>query len=160
MLKRIALLVILSAAALGQSSLPRNADVPSPALMSKILEAWDSGGPAQAAPFYDKKPPDVFFDVRPLQYRGWDAYKSGAEQDLSGFEYLKFHLNSDAQVHRAGNIAWGTATCSGEGKLKSGNKLGLEGRWTVIWAKQDGKWLIVHEHLSVPWTPESESRHR
>ena len=23
-------------------------------------------------------------------------------------------------------------------------------RWTVIWQKEDGKWLIVHEHVSAP----------
>jgi hypothetical protein len=23
-------------------------------------------------------------------------------------------------------------------------------RWTVIWANEDGKWLTVHEHVSVP----------
>jgi hypothetical protein len=23
-------------------------------------------------------------------------------------------------------------------------------RWTVIWENEDGKWLIVHEHVSAP----------
>jgi hypothetical protein len=23
-------------------------------------------------------------------------------------------------------------------------------RWTVVFQKQDGKWLIVHEHISAP----------
>jgi hypothetical protein len=23
-------------------------------------------------------------------------------------------------------------------------------RWTVIWEKEDGKWVIVHEHVSAP----------
>jgi len=23
-------------------------------------------------------------------------------------------------------------------------------RWTVVWQKEDGKWLIVHEHVSAP----------
>ena len=31
------------------------------------------------------------------------------------------------------------------GKVEMGNF-----RWTVIWENQDGKWLIVHEHVSEP----------
>jgi hypothetical protein len=23
-------------------------------------------------------------------------------------------------------------------------------RWTVVWENQEGKWLIVHEHVSAP----------
>jgi ketosteroid isomerase-like protein len=23
-------------------------------------------------------------------------------------------------------------------------------RWTVVWQKEDGKWLIVHDHTSEP----------
>jgi len=82
------------------------------------------------------------------------------KQALAMFQSLKFTLHDDAKVHRAGNLAWGTATWSGQGKLKNGNGVGLEGRWTVIWEKKSGNWLVVHEHFSVPWTPEAESRHR
>ena len=31
------------------------------------------------------------------------------------------------------------------GKLEMGTF-----RWTVIWENVDGKWLIVHEHVSAP----------
>jgi len=160
MFRKIALLLLICATVQAQSNPSPRSEVPSVGLMSKILEAWNTGGPGKAAPFYDKAPTDSFYDIRPLKYRAWSAYAKGAEQDLRGFEYLNLRLNDDTQVHRAGNIAWGTATWTGEGKLKNGNKLGLEGRWTVIWEKKNSRWLIVHEHLSIPWQPESESRQR
>jgi ketosteroid isomerase-like protein len=98
--------------------------------------------------------------MAPLQYKGWAEYESGLKQVLAGFEYLKLTVHDDAAVHRSGEWAWATATWSGDGKMKNGNKLDLEGRWTVIWQRKSGKWLIVHEHVSVPWSPPSEKRER
>jgi ketosteroid isomerase-like protein len=159
MTRAISILLLLTTFASAQNSKPASS-APSPALMSTILAAWSTGDPAKAAPYYDKASTDVFYDFAPLQYKGWVAYEAGVKQALGTFEYLKLSLHNDAQVHRAGNTAWGTATWTGDGKLKTGNRVGLEGRWTVIWEKRGNKWLIVHEHFSVPWAPESESRHR
>jgi ketosteroid isomerase-like protein len=161
MYRSIVVGILLCASAFAQAkTATKTANVPSPALMSRILAAWSSGNPANAAPFYDKSPADVFYDFAPLQYKGWTDYEAGVKQALGTFEYLKLTLHDDARVHRSGNIAWGTATWSGEGKLKNGNKLVLEGRWTLVWEKKGANWLVVHEHFSVPWTPEPESRHR
>jgi ketosteroid isomerase-like protein len=59
-------------------------------------------------------------------------------------------VNDDAAVHPQGDLVWGTATISEQmttqaGKIEMGNF-----RWTVIWENEDGKWLIVHEHVSAP----------
>jgi len=152
----IAVFVVLSSLSLAQTQ----KITPSPALMSSILDAWSAGGPAKAAVYYDKSPADIFFDLTPLEYKGWTEYNSGAPTALGVFDTIKFTLHGDAKVHRAGSTAWGTATWSAEGKLKNGNGVSLEGRWTVIWEKKGSQWLIVHEHLSAPWQPERESRHR
>lgn len=160
MYKIIIFVFLLRASGFSQSKPAANAEVPSKALMSKILAAWNTGDPAKAAPFYDKTPTNVYFDFAPLQYKGWNEYDAGVKQAMATFQSLKFTLHDDAKVHRAGNTAWGTATWSGQGKLKNGNGVSLEGRWTCIWEKKGANWLIVHEHFSVPWAPESESRHR
>jgi ketosteroid isomerase-like protein len=136
------------------------AEVPSPALMSNILAAWNTGDPTKAAPFYDKSANNVYFDIAPLKYRGWAEYDTGVRQILSTFQNFTFTLHDDVRIHRSGNTAWGTATWSGQGKLKNGNGVSLEGRWSCIWEKKGAHWLIVHEHHSVPWAPEAESRHR
>jgi ketosteroid isomerase-like protein len=59
-------------------------------------------------------------------------------------------VNDDAQIHGAGEYAWGTATLKSDMTQKSGKRELATFRWTVVFEKQDGKWLIVHEHVSVP----------
>lgn len=151
----IAVLLVASSLSLAQAQ-----KAPTPALMSAILNAWSTGGPAKAAAYYDNSPTDIFFDLTPLQYKGWSEYNAGAPTALGLFETIKFTLHDDAKIHRAGNTTWGTATWTADGKLKTGNGVNLEGRWTVIWEKKGSQWLIVHEHFSTPWQPERESRHR
>jgi ketosteroid isomerase-like protein len=157
----VVVLLLLCTSLLAQSNpTSKAAEAPGPALMTKILAAWNTGDPANAAPYYDKSPDNVYFDFAPMQYKGWNEYDAGVKQALASFQSLKFTMHDDAKVHHAGNSAWATTTWSAQGKLKNGNGVGLEGRWTVIWEKRGNKWLIVHEHFSVPWVPDSESRHR
>ena len=35
-------------------------------------------------------------------------------------------------------------------KPKAGGDMEIDCRHTAIWEKRDGKWLIVHEHVSAP----------
>jgi ketosteroid isomerase-like protein len=155
----IGLLCCASAVAQTQPA-SKQTDLPSSALMSRIIAAWNTGDPANAAPFYDKEPANVYFDFAPLEYKGWNEFDAGVRQALAMFQSLKFALHDRARVHRAGGTAWGTATWTAQGKLNNGNLVSLQGRWTCIWEKRGANWRVVHEHFSVPWMPEPESRHR
>ena len=64
----------------------------------------------------------------------------------------KWTVNDDAVVHRAGNDAWATATVHTEYVFKNGSRQVMEERWTLIWTKKGGNWLVVHEHFSAPPT--------
>ena len=153
--------LLLCASGFSQSKPASKApEVPNRALMFNIIAAWNTGDPAKAAPFYDQSPENVYFDITPLQYRGWKEYDEGVRKVFSDFQTFSLNLHDDARVHKAGNTAWGTATWSAQGKLKNGNGVSLEGRWTCIWEKKGGKWLIVHDTFSVPWAPPSERRER
>lgn len=128
----------------------RTAAEPSKELMQKILEAWETMDPAKAAPYYSKFPENVFYDVAPLKYVGWQQYAEGSKALLATLQSIKFKLNDDVQVHRFGNIAFGTATARSDLLHKDGSKEGVDTRWTVIWEKQGNSWLVVHEHYSAP----------
>ncbi len=160
MYRSLLISLLLCASAFAQSTPAKSTGAPTAVLMQKVIAAWNTGDPANAAAFYDKTPTNVYFDIAPLQYHGWKEYAEGVKQMFATFESMKFTLHNDAKVHRAGNTAWGTATWSADGKLKTGNGVSLEGRWTVIWEKKGSQWLVVHEHFSAPWQPEPESRHR
>jgi len=122
---------------------------PDKAYMQKIWDGWSTLDPANVAKFYATGP-QTFFDIAPLEYGSWDEYQAGVKGVLAGYKSAKFTVNDDAAVHPQGDVVWGTATVKEEmttkaGKIEMGNF-----RWTVIWANEDGKWLIVHEHVSVP----------
>jgi ketosteroid isomerase-like protein len=147
-------LFILSLGCLAQTKKPTTqasstTGAPDKSYMQKIWDAWGTLEPANAAKFYASGP-HTFFDIVPLKYGGWEEYQAGVKNVLAGYKSAKFTVNDDAAMHQHGDLAWGTATVKEEmttnaGKVEMGNF-----RWTVIWEKEDGKWVIVHEHVSAP----------
>ena len=123
--------------------------LPDQALMQKIWDGWSTLKPANAAPFYATGP-NTFFDALPLKYSSWEEYQQGSAQLLTEYKAAAFTLNDDAKVYAAGDYAWGTATLKFDLTHQSGKRDMGAMRWTVVWQKQNGKWLIVHEHVSVP----------
>ena len=57
---------------------------------------------------------------------------------------------NDLRVTRRGDVAWTTLTFHMTIKLKSGGGQEIDARHTAIWERRGGRWLIVHEHVSVP----------
>jgi ketosteroid isomerase-like protein len=122
---------------------------PDSAYLQKIWDGWATLDPANVAQFYASGP-HTFFDIAPLKYSSWDEYQKGVRQVLADFKSAKFTVNDDAELHPGGKYVWGTATVKEEmthknDKVDTGNF-----RWTVVFEQQGGKWLIVHEHVSVP----------
>jgi len=122
---------------------------PDKALMQKVWDGWATLDPANVAQYYATGP-RTFFDIAPLKYNSWDEYQNGAKGLLAGFQSAKFKVNDDATFHNEGNLVWATATVKEEMTEKSGKvDMGVF-RYTVIWTNENGKWLIVHEHVSAP----------
>jgi ketosteroid isomerase-like protein len=122
---------------------------PDKAYMQKIWDGWASLDPANTAKFYAGGQ-HVFFDIAPLKYNNWDEYQNGVKGVLAGYKSAKFTVNDDAAVHPHGDLVWGTATIAEEMTTKAGKVEMGNFRWTVVWENEDGKWLIVHEHVSAP----------
>jgi ketosteroid isomerase-like protein len=146
------LLSLFVCASLGFArSAPRKSSAPAPdkAHLQKIWDGWSTLDPANVAQFYATGP-HAFFDIAPLKYASWDEYATGVKVVLSGYKSAKFTVNDDAAIHSHGDLVWATATIQDElttkaGKVEMGNL-----RWTVVFENQDGKWMIVHEHVSAP----------
>jgi len=124
--------------------------VPDKAYLQKIWDGWSTLDPANAAKFYATSGPHTFYDIAPLKYNSWEEYESGAKALVSAYKSAKFTMNDDAEIHPHGDLVWATATVKDEmtnkaGKVEMGNF-----RWTVVFENEDGKWLIVHEHVSAP----------
>lgn len=101
--------------------------------------------------------PDVVaFDiVPPLEYKGREAYRSDFKQMLELFagpiqtEYRDLSITSGDNVGFSRYLQHLTAT------LKSGEKTDTWVRVTDCYQKINGKWLVVHEHVSAPTDLES-----
>jgi ketosteroid isomerase-like protein len=125
------------------------ASAPNKALLQKIWDGWSSLDVSKVSEFYATGP-HTFFDIAPLKYSSWDEYQKGVVNVLAGFKIAKFTVNDDADIHPAGEYYWGTATVKEDATLKSGKREMGTFRWTFIFGKQDGNWVIVHEHVSAP----------
>ncbi len=122
---------------------------PDKGYLQKIWDGWATLDTANVIQFYASGP-HTFFDIAPLKYSSWDEYQTGVKQVVADYKSAKFTVNDDAQMHPAGNYVWGTATVKEEMTRKNGKVEMGNFRWTFVLEKQDGKWLVVHEHVSMP----------
>lgn len=101
-------------------------------------------------PFYSKAPENIFFDVAPMQFKGWEEWAKGAQNLFSDYKSFKLRLATEPIIHNEGNWAWGTYLWRVDAVHKDGKTETLDGRDTAIWQKQGNRWLTVHEHVSIP----------
>jgi len=125
------------------------AGTPDRALMEKIWAGWSTLNTDNVAGFYAKGS-HTFYDIAPLKYASWDDYAAGVKKELSDYKTATCTVNDDSQIHPAGETVWGTATVKCDMTQASGKRELSQFRWTVIWQKEGGQWLIVHEHVSSP----------
>jgi ketosteroid isomerase-like protein len=144
-------LVLSGSAQTKKSAMKKSTARPAPdkAYLQKIWEGWSTLDPSNTAKFYATGP-HTFFDIAPLKYNSWDEYEKGVRGVLAGYKSARFTVNDDADIHPHGDLVWATSTIKEEmtdkgGKVSMGNF-----RWTVVFENEEGKWLIVHEHVSAP----------
>jgi ketosteroid isomerase-like protein len=122
---------------------------PDKAYLQRIWDGWSTLDPANTAKFYATGP-NTFFDIAPLKYNSWEEYEKGVKGVLAGYKSAKFTVNEDASIHPYGDVVWATATVKEEMTSKAGKVDMGNFRWTAVFENEDGKWLIVHEHVSAP----------
>jgi ketosteroid isomerase-like protein len=93
----------------------------------------------------------VVFDlIPPRQYTGAEAYKKDWAEVFAGCaDSPKFDL-SDLAITAEGKLAYSHSIQHFVCTDPKGGKLEMTMRATDVYRKVKGKWLIVHEHFSVP----------
>ena len=101
--------------------------------------------------------PDVVsFDVvNPLQYVGSDEVRARAEEWFSSFQGPIGHELRDLTISVTGEIGYGHSLNRVSGKTKDGAEIDMWIRATVGLRKIEGKWLVTHQHGSVPFDPKT-----
>jgi uncharacterized protein (TIGR02246 family) len=93
----------------------------------------------------------VFDVVPPRQYVGAKAYRKDWEDFFASFPgpVETFEI-TDLKVMTDGNLAFSHSIQRAVVTDKDGKKADITFRLTDVYRKINGKWLIVHEHVSVP----------
>jgi uncharacterized protein (TIGR02246 family) len=96
----------------------------------------------------------VLFDaVPPRQYAGAKAVRKDYEDFLSVFPGTIDSRISDAKITVDTNLAYSHFIDTWTATDKDGKQVQLVFRVTDVYRKTDGKWRIVHEHVSFPVDP-------
>jgi ketosteroid isomerase-like protein len=116
----------------------------------QVFRNWSSMVPETNDPYYLADDRTVLFDINPMKDIGWNTQKERLKKVFKGFEYFNMVPNEDLAVHYAGNLGWVTTTWKFEIHLKNGEKIQEEGRGTFVLQRANDKWLVVHDHISIP----------
>ena len=92
----------------------------------------------------------VFDALPPRQYVGAAAYRKNWEGFLAAYPGALHAEVTDWKTETEGSLAYGHGIFRTTGPDKDGMPLDLTLRVTDVYRKANGKWLVVHEHVSWP----------
>jgi ketosteroid isomerase-like protein len=92
----------------------------------------------------------IFDTITPRQYVGAAAFRKNWEALLAAYPGAVHAEVSDWKAETEGNLAYGHGIFRTTGLDKDGKPLNFTTRVTDVYRKVDGKWLVVHEHVSWP----------
>jgi uncharacterized protein (TIGR02246 family) len=123
----------------------------------KLIDDWTTALRARDVDammaFY--APDVVFFDgIAPLQI-GLDAYRKNWEVYFQWFPGTVNFETRDLKITASGDAAFARGLVHLTGTNAEGKEDGAWMRETVGYEKVNGKWLITHEHWSMPMDMES-----
>jgi ketosteroid isomerase-like protein len=91
----------------------------------------------------------VFDAIPPREYRGWEAYRKDWQPIFDACTAAPTMEITDLKIDAERGLAYSHSIQHFACAAKTG-KLELTMRTTDVYRKIGGKWLIVHEHNSVP----------
>lgn len=124
----------------------------------KLIESWEkAAGAGNLEAIMSHYAPEVIaYDaILALQFKGIDAYRKHWQLCLSmcsGPMTFKMH---DLHIAVGDDLAFSHALNQCGGLDKDGNQHSSWMRVSSAYRKINGQWLIVHEHFSAPFDPET-----
>ena len=80
--------------------------------------------------------------------RSWDEYAQTWQPFMEQYAYWSIQLEGDIEVTIAEDMAVSNFVWVGEARYQDGREIAPKQYATLVWQKQDGNWVIVHEHLT------------
>ena len=96
-------------------------------------------------------PEVVSFDIGPpLQHGGGEAFMKRWQELFESYQNPIHYEVRDLSITAGDDVAFSHSLNRISGTMKNGQKTDRWLRWTACYRKANGKWLIVHEQVSVP----------
>jgi uncharacterized protein (TIGR02246 family) len=96
-------------------------------------------------------PEVISFDLGPpLQHGGGEAFKRRWQELFESFRGPIDYEVRDLAITAGNDVAFSHSLNRISGTMKNGGKTDRWLRWTACYRKTNGKWLIIHEQVSVP----------
>ena len=115
----------------------------------EFIEAIRNGKLDKIMSFY--APDVVAFDMAPpFEIMGKEAYRKNWQMYTDGMIFPTEQEMNHMDVTVRGDVAFARSVIHMRGRTKEGQNMDMTFRNTSCLRKIDGKWLIVHEHNSVP----------
>ncbi len=101
--------------------------------------------------------PDVLtYDVvTQLRATGVDAVTRRTTEWFASFDGPIGYEVRDFAATAGEDVAFATSVNRVVGTLKDGTDVDMWVRATICFARRDGEWLVTHQHISVPFDPET-----
>lgn len=93
--------------------------------------------------------------VAPLQFVGAEDYRKDYATFFGAFKGPLKVSNPNIHVEQSGAIAFAFGLERVRGTMTNGTRVDMWVRFTDGWKRENGRWLVVHEHVSVPVDLES-----
>ncbi|HLY54832.1 MAG TPA: nuclear transport factor 2 family protein [Stellaceae bacterium] len=106
----------------------------------------------EAEHLYKRDDDFTAFDLAPPNtgYHGWAAYAEAWYKIMNKYAHFEMTLYDDLRVFHRGDVAWTSASFNVKGRSVAGDSFDKDGRVSLVWVREDGRWLITHEHVSSP----------
>ena len=101
---------------------------------------------------------EVFDAVPPLRYRGTDEYRKHWQECFDMMEGQIGYEIRELSITANDELAFSRSVNRLSGTEKSGKTMDMWFRATVCFQKRGGKWLVTHEHASVPFYADKTMR--
>jgi ketosteroid isomerase-like protein len=131
-------------------------------LLKQRVTAWEKGWSSGDSLFsmtrvdslYDRSDRFLEFDtISPAGtiIKGYQSFKALWEPTMQASTKAKTAIDDNIKVTTNGNMGLTTFTFRTKfTDRKTGKKYAEHAHASMVWEKQDGQWVIIHEHISSP----------
>jgi ketosteroid isomerase-like protein len=104
------------------------------------------------AHLYKKDEDFTAFDIAPPVggFPGWSQYSTAWYRVMKKYVEVNFDYLGDLRVFRRGDVGWSSVSCRWHGVTSGGASFSKDIRVTLVWVRENGEWVITHEHASAP----------